>query len=449
MTARANDLRHCPNLARLRPSRFIKAMLRGNALPMGTGESIIGTRGGILLAARVDAAGRLVVTGVPEPAQRAATGSRWRSYAPSNPFAARIDDRLLGLGLVLILAALLGLIAWQDARTSQVGPGGRAGAAARTRLAEAPPVETVLYDTRTLPIAPESALELNAKRPRDVVEVVPARAFTLPGGQLATAPGQTALECLAQAVHYEAASESEAGQRAVAQVVLNRVRSPAFPNTVCGVVFQGWERTTGCQFSFTCDGSMRRVPSAASIARARRIAREALAGTVMPNVGNATHYHADYVVPYWAASLDKVQTIGRHIFYLMRGALGRSSAFTARYLPALEQSPLSALAIAAQGEVPGVGAALDAGALAAPAAPANPLTADLSMGKLVAPEGSVLMAPGGAVVSGVAPASKPTLRADGAGRISGGRAEGALLADERKGVLRTDRSAAPAEPRSD
>ncbi|MFN5901342.1 MAG: cell wall hydrolase, partial [Novosphingobium sp.] len=65
-----------------------------------------------------------------------------------------------------------------------------------------------------------------------------------------------ALQCLAAAVYYEARSESDVGQRAVAQVVLNRVAHPSYPNTVCGVVYQGSERTTGCQFSFTCDGSL-------------------------------------------------------------------------------------------------------------------------------------------------------------------------------------------------
>jgi len=140
-----------------------------------------------------------------------------------------------------------------------------------------------------------------------------------------------ALECLAQAVWYEAASESEAGQRAVAQVVLNRVAHPAWPASVCGVVYQGSERSTGCQFTFTCDGSLTRRPSGASWARALRVAAEALAGRVYAPVGLATHYHTLWVNPYWAASLDHAGTIGAHRFYRLRGVAGTSAAFTMAY----------------------------------------------------------------------------------------------------------------------
>ena len=97
-----------------------------------------------------------------------------------------------------------------------------------------------------------------------------------------------ALDCLAKAVYYEAASESEGGQRAVAQVVLNRVAHPAYPKTVCGVVYQGSQRRTGCQFSFTCDGSLARKPSATYWARALAVSRRALSGQVYAPVGLAT-----------------------------------------------------------------------------------------------------------------------------------------------------------------
>jgi hypothetical protein len=140
-----------------------------------------------------------------------------------------------------------------------------------------------------------------------------------------------AAECLAQAVWYEAASESEAGQRAVAQVVLNRVAHPSWPSSVCGVVYQGSERSTGCQFTFTCDGSLARRPSGASWARAQRIAAEALNGSVYAPVGLATHYHTLWVNPYWAASLDHIGTIGAHRFYRTRGASGQAAAFTGGY----------------------------------------------------------------------------------------------------------------------
>ena len=140
-----------------------------------------------------------------------------------------------------------------------------------------------------------------------------------------------ALQCMTLALYYEAANEPTDGQRAVAQVILNRVAHPSYPNTVCGVVFQGSERRTGCQFSFTCDGSLNRQPARASWNRARGVAVAALGGSVYRPVGLATHYHATYVMPYWAASLANVGTIGLHTFYKWRGLAGNADAFGARY----------------------------------------------------------------------------------------------------------------------
>lgn len=157
---------------------------------------------------------------------------------------------------------------------------------------------------------------------------VAARPFRGPPGGISALRAQ---QCLAEAVWYEAASESEAGQRAVAQVVLNRVANPAWPSSVCGVVYQGSERTTGCQFTFTCDGSLARRPSGQSWDRAQRIAAEALAGSVYAPVGLATHYHTLWVNPYWAGSLDHIGTIGAHRFYRSRGAVGAPSAFASAY----------------------------------------------------------------------------------------------------------------------
>lgn len=122
-------------------------------------------------------------------------------------------------------------------------------------------------------------------------------------------------DCLSLAIYYEARSEPEAGQQAVAQVVLNRVRDPAYPDDVCSVVFQGSERRTGCQFSFTCDGSMARLPEGRAWAQAREIAAAALSGRMAGPVGAATHYHTRAILPYWASSLSRVTTIGAHIFY--------------------------------------------------------------------------------------------------------------------------------------
>ena len=141
-----------------------------------------------------------------------------------------------------------------------------------------------------------------------------------------------ALHCLTQAIYYEAGMEPDAGQRAVAQVILNRVRHPSYPSTVCGVVYQGSERTTGCQFTYTCDGSLRRKPSRFHWERAKTVAAEALAGKSYTTVGTATHYHASYVYPYWAPSLRFLGTVGTHRFYSWKGSAGKASAFGQRYL---------------------------------------------------------------------------------------------------------------------
>lgn len=140
-----------------------------------------------------------------------------------------------------------------------------------------------------------------------------------------------ALECLTAAIYYEAASEPDQGQRAVAQVILNRVAHPAFPRTVCGVVYQGSERSTGCQFSFTCDGSLARRPSAYFWARAQRVAAAALAGYVEPSVGLATHYHTVAVHPRWDADMNHVTTIGAHMFFRWRGRAGDANQFRFAY----------------------------------------------------------------------------------------------------------------------
>jgi spore germination cell wall hydrolase CwlJ-like protein len=144
--------------------------------------------------------------------------------------------------------------------------------------------------------------------------------------------GMRAVDCLAQAIYYEARSEPEDGQRAVAQVVLNRVRHPAWPNSVCGVVYQGPARPGGgCQFTFTCDGSLRFRAYGEDWLRARRLAAEALSGRVYSAVGLSTFYHANYVLPAWAPRLLKTAVIGNHLFYRLPGGPGSPAAFTARY----------------------------------------------------------------------------------------------------------------------
>lgn len=138
--------------------------------------------------------------------------------------------------------------------------------------------------------------------------------------------------CLTTAIYYEAANEPDEGQRAVAQVILNRVRHPAYPNTVCDVIYQGTERGDRlCQFSYACDGSMARVPAKAAWARASRVARDALAGYTYAPAGTATHYHTLAVNPIWNRSLTRVAIIGAHIFFRWSGKAGSPQAFYASY----------------------------------------------------------------------------------------------------------------------
>lgn len=173
-----------------------------------------------------------------------------------------------------------------------------------------------------------AAMRLNAAQANDA-NVLPAAPFAFkPAG---ADDSRRALRCLTQAVYYEAALEPDEGQAGVAQVVLNRVRDPNYPSSICGVVYQGAERATGCQFTFTCDGSLSRAPASWAWSRAQRVAQNALAGHVAANVGSATHYHADYVRPWWAPSLSKVTQTGAHIFYRWRGEAGSVAALNQPY----------------------------------------------------------------------------------------------------------------------
>ncbi len=135
------------------------------------------------------------------------------------------------------------------------------------------------------------------------------------------------LECLTQAVYYEARGEGRDGMKAVAQVVLNRARHPAFPKTVCSVVYQGANRGSGCQFSFTCNGAMRGAVNRAAWNRAREVATKALSGQVFGAVGNATHFHTTSVSPSWRNNLVRVNQVGDHLFYRFGGRTGASQAF--------------------------------------------------------------------------------------------------------------------------
>jgi spore germination cell wall hydrolase CwlJ-like protein len=175
----------------------------------------------------------------------------------------------------------------------------------------------------------DDAKLINASMPFSASPVMAARPFDLSNAD--PLDHRRALLCLTQAVYYEAGFEPLAGRRAVAQVVLNRMRHPAFPKSVCGVVYQG-ARQPVCQFSFVCDGSLYRRPAIGAWKEAEAVAAAALGGYVERVVGEATHYHADYVAPYWAPRLAKIAKLGAHIFYRWPGAWGSTAAFTGRYI---------------------------------------------------------------------------------------------------------------------
>lgn len=123
------------------------------------------------------------------------------------------------------------------------------------------------------------------------------------------------INCLAEAIYYEARGESFTGQAAVAEVIMNRVNHRVYPDTICGVVYEGSERVTGCQFSFTCDGSMTRAPRGRAWRRSQLVAEHVAIGFAPPRTRRATHYHTTAVDPHWNDSLVQTGQIGTHIFY--------------------------------------------------------------------------------------------------------------------------------------
>lgn len=298
---------------------------------------------------------------------------------------------IAAIGLALVAAIVTGVVLLIFLRPDPAG----VGPTKSTRL-PAPTASSVtplnLPPPDLLrPIPPEEALKENAERPFSGRPDTPAAGFILKADEKSR---ERALECMTQAVYYEAASEGADGQRAVAQIVLNRMRYPGYPSTVCGVIYQGFERPTGCQFTFTCDGSLTRLPIQSLWKQAQKIAAQALAGKVFAPVGHATHYHADYVVPYWAASLDKSVQVGRHIFYRLKGGLGSAAAFSQRYGGREPEPPLpSTIEVALQaveGADPTLAAPKDesglqvsTGELLAPSPPEPNLVADVTRGTLI------------------------------------------------------------------
>jgi N-acetylglucosaminyldiphosphoundecaprenol N-acetyl-beta-D-mannosaminyltransferase len=333
-----------------------------------------------------------------------------------------------GVALIAILLAAIivgGTRTWR-APAGQASEGRAILAASASQPLNLPPPDLLR------PLSPEEAAKENAERPFVNRPDTAAAKFVLKAG---ADDRERALTCLTQAVYYEAAGEGPDGERAVAQVVLNRMHHPGYPASVCGVIYQGSERATGCQFTFACDGSLLRSPAPALWARARKIAEDSLDGKVFGAIGHATHYHADYVLPYWADSLDKTVQIGRHIFYRLRSTLGDRNAFVQRYAGAEpEVHPANAAIVLPQSamteQLAGAlisdslnGAAKDvekAGAIAG-----SPLAADIGTGSLIADVGTPVApapsrkrnspdCPVGVDGKQLAPLGKTDLRARGA-----------------------------------
>lgn len=288
-----------------------------------------------------------------------------------------------------------------------------------------PVVEPLVLDASK----PDEARKLNADIPFSTAPNPAARPFVFSGDAVAR---DRATDCLAAAMIYEA-GDDPTGERAVGQVVLNRLRHPAFPKTVCGVVFQGQERSTGCQFTFTCDGAMARQPSAAAWERARFLASRMLVGDVYAPVGYSTHYHTDWVMPYWSKSLDKVAAVDTHLFFRWQGWWGTPPAFS-RGFAITEEPAIAKLALispahknletdallAGLGGLPGL---LDDSKM-----PMLTIGPDL-IGKRIGPGTLAAIEPGGnGFIMKLDKGGDPARYAEAAARICAGRTQCRLLA---------------------
>ncbi len=205
------------------------------------------------------------------------------------------------------------------ATAAQRGDGATPAVGRAVALASASPAQADEIPVQIAPLpkfsrAPNGRIATDTTVVLGVVDTAPAFSTVIDEARSASEQ-----HCLAEAIYFEARSEPEEGQAAVAQVVLNRVMSGLYPRSVCGVVFQNRQRHNACQFSFACDGHALRINEAASWAQAARVAREVTDGaTYVSDVGDSTHYHANYVAPGWSRRLVRMDRIGHHIFYKLR-----------------------------------------------------------------------------------------------------------------------------------
>ena len=270
----------------------------------------------------------------------------------------------------------------QAQRFAQIEDGG-----ASVRLADHAPslldtpwIRTVEY---TLERDTASSMSRYAKRDRDGAAIASLVSFKPEHLKRAEALDSEAL-CMAQAIYYESRNEPLAGQLAVAEVISNRMRDHRYPDTACGVVFQGATRTTGCQFTFTCDGAMNRQPKGTAWEQAKEIAAHVLMNLAEDRTGGATHYHATYVDPVWSAGLIKTDKIGLHVFYRfprgsewakVRSASAPAPAPAPVLTAAAEKSDPAAVALSVlRAAPPEKTVVADAGKVEASAAPATVTT---------------------------------------------------------------------------
>lgn len=240
-----------------------------------------------------------------------------------------------GVGLSLGAAYLAGGMAQHAAEHSRVA-----------RIAEAAAggySDAVLQDEAALRLTQQSTQQpAGAFVPGSSRQLAALNDRLQAKGDQAPASAQRDLECLTQAIYYEARGESRQGQFAVAQVVMNRVKHPAFPQTVCGVVYQGAGKRKGCQFSFACDGSMRQGREAQAWNEARKVASRVLAGAAVADIGSATHFHTTGVAPAWGAQMRRVAQVGVHVFYKFgpRGVIQAPEVAPAVLTAGLPEKPI-------------------------------------------------------------------------------------------------------------
>lgn len=237
---------------------------------------------------------------------------------PSSQHSLRsnVSGWLFWLAAIAILVAVISATPPPTPRTAAHSGGNTAAAIAEPPAPPLPPMELA-------PVAQDDARRQNAAVPLVRAGFSEPKPFVYGGTGEDLA---RAVDCVAAAMLYEAGDDAR-GQRAVAQVVINRARHAAFPKSLCAVVFQGSERVTGCQFTFTCDGALARRYSASVWARAQGHARQMLNGSTADEVGLATHYHTDWVRPYWSDTLSKIAIIDTHLFFRWSGYWGTQPAF--------------------------------------------------------------------------------------------------------------------------